>query len=107
MEQIKRYKAVITGNVQGVGLRVFVMDNASKLGITGWVRNMADGTVEMEAQGNPDKLDQLFATIKKVTLLLKLIILIAQKLTVLKKHHLSLNTNDNDMKIKDALYKEL
>lgn len=94
MEQIKRYKAVITGNVQGVGLRIFVVDNASKLGITGWVRNMADGTVEMEAQGNPDKLDQLFATIKKVTLLLKLIILIAQKLTVLKKHHLSLNTND-------------
>lgn len=65
MEQIKRYKAVITGNVQGVGLRVFVVDNASKLGITGWVKNMADGTVEMEAQGNPDKLDQLFATIKK------------------------------------------
>ena len=94
MEQIKRYKAVITGNVQGVGLRVFVVDNASKLGITGWVRNMADGTVEMEAQGNSDKLDQLFATIKKVTLLLKLIILIVQKLTVLKKHHLSLNTND-------------
>lgn len=94
MEQIKRYKAVITGNVQGVGLRVFVVDNASKLGITGWVKNMADGTVEMEAQGNPDKLDQLFATIKKVTLLLKLIILITQKLTVLKKHHLSLNTND-------------
>ena len=90
MEQIKRYKAVITGNVQGVGLRVFVVDNASKLGITGWVRNMADGTVEMEAQGNPDKLDQLFATIKEGNL----IILIAQKLTVLKKHHLSLNTND-------------
>ena len=38
MEQIKRYKAVITGNVQGVGLRVFVVDNASKLGITGWVK---------------------------------------------------------------------
>lgn len=71
MEQIKRYKAVITGNVQGVGLRVFVVDNASKLGITGWVRNMADGTVEMEAQGNPDKLDQLFATIKKGNLIIK------------------------------------
>ena len=71
MEQIKRYKAVITGNVQGVGLRVFVMDNASKLGITGWVRNMADGTVEMEAQGNPDKLDQLFATIKKGNFIIK------------------------------------
>jgi acylphosphatase len=71
VEQIKRYKAVITGNVQGVGLRVFVVDNASKLGITGWVRNMADGTVEMEAQGNPDKLDQLFATIKKGNFIIK------------------------------------
>ena len=71
MEQIKRYKAVITGNVQGVGLRVFVVDNASKFGITGWVRNMADGTVEMEAQGNPDKLDQLFATIKKGNFIIK------------------------------------
>lgn len=71
MEQIKRYKAVITGNVQGVGLRVFVVDNASKLGITGWVKNMADGTVEMEAQGNLDKLDQLFATIKKGNFIIK------------------------------------
>lgn len=71
MEQIKRYKAVITGNVQGVGLRVFVVDNASKLGITGWVKNMADGTVEMEAQGNPDKLDQLFAAIKKGNFIIK------------------------------------
>jgi acylphosphatase len=71
VEQIKRYKAVITGNVQGVGLRVFVVDNASKLGITGWVKNMADGTVEMEAQGNPDKLDQLFATIKKGNFIIK------------------------------------
>lgn len=71
MEQIKHYKAVITGNVQGVGLRVFVVDNASKLGITGWVKNMADGTVEMEAQGNPDKLDQLFATIKKGNFIIK------------------------------------
>ena len=71
MEQIKRDKAVITGNVQGVGIGVFVVDNASKLGITGWVRNMADGTVEMEAKGNPDKLDQLFATIKKGNFIIK------------------------------------
>lgn len=38
MEQIKRYKAVLTGNVQGVGLRIFVVGNASELGITGWVK---------------------------------------------------------------------
>lgn len=71
MEQIKRYKAVLTGNVQGVGLRVFVVENATKLGITGWVKNMADGTVQMEAQGTEDKLEQLMAVIKKGNFIIK------------------------------------
>jgi len=46
-------------------------ENGILRSITGWVRNMADGTVEMEAQGNPDKLDQLFATIKKGNFIIK------------------------------------
>lgn len=71
MEQIKRYKAVLTGNVQGVGLRVFVVENATKLGVTGWVKNMADGTVQMEAQGTEDKLEQLMAVIKKGNFIIK------------------------------------
>lgn len=71
MEQMKRYKAVLTGNVQGVGLRVFVVDHATKLGVTGWVKNMPDGTVQMEAQGSQNKLDQLLAVIKKGNFIIK------------------------------------
>lgn len=71
MEQIKRYQAVLSGNVQGVGLRMFVVDHANKLGLTGWVKNMADGTVEMEAQGTTDKLEQLMVTIKKGNFIIK------------------------------------
>ena len=51
MTDVKRYKAILTGRVQGVGLRFFTMENASKLGLTGWVKNMADGTVHLEVQG--------------------------------------------------------
>lgn len=42
--KVKRYR--VTGRVQGVGFRYFVYREAQALGIDGWVRNMADGTVE-------------------------------------------------------------
>jgi len=41
---VKRYR--VTGRVQGVGFRYFVYREAQALEIDGWVRNMADGTVE-------------------------------------------------------------
>jgi acylphosphatase len=45
----RRYR--VHGRVQGVGFRAFVHRNASKLGLTGWVRNVDDGSVEAHAQG--------------------------------------------------------
>lgn len=53
MDQHRKY-ARVTGRVQGVGFRYFTHDAALDLGLTGWVRNLPDGSVELEAQGPPE-----------------------------------------------------
>lgn len=52
-------RALVHGEVQGVGFRFFVRREASLLGLTGWVRNMPEGTVEFVAQGRRMQLDRL------------------------------------------------
>jgi acylphosphatase len=47
---------VVRGRVQGVGFRWFVEREAHMLGISGWVRNNVDGSVEVLAMGNRDQL---------------------------------------------------
>jgi acylphosphatase len=51
----------IVGRVQGVGFRYALQHEAERLGITGWVRNRADGSVEALAQGPQEALDALEA----------------------------------------------
>jgi acylphosphatase len=46
-----RFRALVRGRVQGVGFRWFVMQEADALGLSGWVRNLSDGSVEVEAEG--------------------------------------------------------
>ena len=50
-EQIKRIHAVVHGRVQGVFFRETTCRQAEKLALSGWVRNLANGTVETEFQG--------------------------------------------------------
>jgi len=56
---MKRARLVVSGLVQGVGFRMFVERTAGKLGISGWVRNLPDGTVEIEAQGPETLVEEL------------------------------------------------
>lgn len=49
----------VTGRVQGVFFRAWTSDEARALGITGWVRNCSDGTVEARLEGEPENLDRL------------------------------------------------
>lgn len=51
MERIRKFIRV-SGYVQCVGFRYFGCQNAARLGLTGWVRNCADGSVELEVQGD-------------------------------------------------------
>lgn len=48
--------AIVTGLVHGVGFRYSTQARAQQLGLTGWVRNRPDGSVEIWAQGTADAL---------------------------------------------------
>jgi acylphosphatase len=61
--QARRY--VVRGRVQGVGFRWFVEREAHILGIAGWVRNNADGSVEVLAQGSRDQLSGLRSRLRE------------------------------------------
>ncbi len=54
----------VRGRVQGVGFRMFVLENARRLGLAGWVRNRTDGSVEMEVQGRNEDLARFKNMIK-------------------------------------------
>ena len=51
---MRSVRLTITGRVQGVGYRIWAERTASALGIRGWVRNRADGSVELLAIGEDD-----------------------------------------------------
>ena len=51
----------VSGRVQGVGFRDALQREARRLGVTGWVRNRADGSVEAVLQGSPAAVEKIIA----------------------------------------------
>ena len=58
-------RVVVHGRVQGVGFRYFVLREAESMGIAGWVRNRADGAVEVDAEGARPDLERLVAALSR------------------------------------------
>jgi acylphosphatase len=54
-------RLLITGRVQGVGFRFYTQRKARELGLTGWVRNCRDGSVEAVIQGDPGAVETMIA----------------------------------------------
>lgn len=59
-----RWHVYFSGEVQMVGFRYTAMLYAREIGLTGWVRNLPDGRVEMEAQGGTSALRKLLLYLK-------------------------------------------
>lgn len=61
---MKRVYFKVSGKVQGIGFRWFVQSTAQTLLLTGWIRNVIDGSVEGEVQGTNSKVALFLADIK-------------------------------------------
>jgi acylphosphatase len=61
----KTVRLRITGNVQGVGYRIWATRIASGLGLHGWVRNRSDGSVEALATGAPEQIAVLIEACRR------------------------------------------
>ena len=61
----ERLRATVFGRVQGVSFRFYARDTASELGLTGWVANRYDGSVEVVAEGPRAALDRLLEVLQQ------------------------------------------
>lgn len=61
----KRVHAIVHGRVQGVFFREYTRRMADELGLSGWVRNLPDGTVETEFEGEEDVVASMIEWLSK------------------------------------------
>lgn len=55
---------VITGRVQGVFYRAWAQGHARELGVSGWIRNTADGSVEAHVEGEENAVERMIARMR-------------------------------------------
>lgn len=59
---IIRTRLVISGRVQGVGFRYWAHQQATRIGLSGWVKNQYDSTVECECQGEEHQIEEFISS---------------------------------------------
>ncbi|MFH1391900.1 MAG: acylphosphatase [Candidatus Diapherotrites archaeon] len=62
---MERIEILVSGRVQGVSFRAFALQIASSLGLKGFVKNLADGSVEVVAEGKKEKIEKFLTELKK------------------------------------------
>ncbi|CAP40344.1 acylphosphatase [Bordetella petrii] len=65
VSQLETVHVIVKGVVQGVGYRHATVRRAHMLGVTGWVQNMEDGTVQAMVQGTPDQVDHMLEWLRR------------------------------------------
>jgi len=65
MSGIIRRRVVVSGMVQGVFFRAYTRDAARKIGVTGWVRNLPDGSVEAMLEGTAERVQAMLSWLRE------------------------------------------
>jgi acylphosphatase len=64
MAELASVRAIVYGSVQGVFFRAFVARQAARLSVSGYVRNLPGGNVEVQAEGERKRLEELIGYLK-------------------------------------------
>ncbi len=64
-QTVTRCHLWVRGRVQGVGYRIFALQEAQRWGVVGWARNLPDGRVEIIAEGDIQALEQFMAGMRR------------------------------------------
>lgn len=67
-----RKHIVVSGRVQGVGFRYHTIQLADACKLTGWVRNLDSGEVELEIQGKEEDMEKFFALLDKRSMFIRI-----------------------------------
>ena len=63
--RLRRAHLLVQGRVQGVGFRAFVQSQAVRRALTGWVKNLPDGRVESEVEGEETLVNAFIQTVRR------------------------------------------
>tara|TARA_Y100000588_G_C13780334_1_gene722122 strand:+ start:177 stop:449 length:273 start_codon:yes stop_codon:yes gene_type:complete len=62
---MKTVHLIVSGKVQNVGYRYYTIENAQSMGLTGWVRNLSNGSVEIRATGQDEEIGEFLRLVRR------------------------------------------